>query len=322
MQRLIGVGSALVDHLAFVTESFVAGIPGRKGGMEMVDFSGMESLLSTLAQTPTRVPGGSAANTVVGAAALGLPSGLLTVIGSDDAGRFYRDATAANGVDVAAVKLRSEEPTGRCLCLVTPDSQRTMRTFLGASALMDTGDVTSWDFAGYDHAHVEGYLLFKPHLIEHVLATAKAQGCTVSVDLAAPEVVEASKSRLPQLLRDYVDMVFANEDEGAAFAGTRDEDRALRALAACCETAVVKLGPRGALVWHKGEATQIPARTVEAVDTTAAGDMWAAGFLYGLLTGRDVGDAGRIGARLGAEVVQVTGSVLTQQTWAAIRAWL
>ena len=322
MRRLIGVGSALVDHLAFVSERFVAGIPGRKGGMEMVDFAGMESLLATLEQTPTRVPGGSAANTVVGTAELGLPSGLLTVIGRDGAGRFYRDAMSTNGVDVAGIKARSEEPTGRCLCLVTPDSQRTMRTFLGASALMDTEDVSSEDFDGYDHAHVEGYLLFKPHLMKHVLATAKGRGCTVSVDLAAPEVVEASRSRLPQLLGDYVDMVFANEDEGEAFAGTRDEEGALRALATCCGTAVVKLGARGALVWHEGEATRVPAFAVDAVDTTAAGDLWAAGFLYGMLAGRDVVDAGRIGARLGAEVVQVTGSVLAPGTWGAVCASL
>jgi sugar/nucleoside kinase (ribokinase family) len=320
MRRLLGVGSALVDHLALVPESFLASVPGRKGGTELVDAVTMEQMLSRLPAPPTRVPGGSAANTVVGAARLGLGSGFLTKTGVDEAGRFYRRSIAEAGVRTAEFKTDPDQPTGRCLCLVTPDSQRTMRTHLGAAETLAPGDISPADFRGYDHVHVEGYMLFSRELMFHVLRAAAEAGCTVSLDLAAPEIVDGCRALLPDLLREYVDMVFANEDEAAAFSGSAEPQAGLVALASCCELVAVKLGARGALIRHGSETVAVPALRVQAVDTTGAGDLWAAGFLAGLLSGRDLAASGRLGARVAAAVVQVVGAVLPEATWNAIRA--
>ena len=312
---LIGVGSALVDQLAHVPESFLARVPGDKGGMELVDAAGMAALVEQLPTPPTRAPGGSAANTMVGAAHLGLKTGFLTKVGADEAVDYYRAAAASAGVDVSPFKVSQQTPTGCCLSLITPDSQRTMRTFPGASATLTAEDVGLADFEGYSHAHLEGYLLFDEPLFLHLLTSARAAGCCIALDLAAREVVLAARPRLPQLLERYVDIVFANEDEAAAFSGQGSELAALGKLAGLCEIAVVKLGARGALVQRGKEVAQIEAPSVRAVDSTGAGDLWAAGFLCGLLNGASLSQAGQIGAALGAAVVQVTGAVLPEDTW-------
>ncbi|NOY79727.1 MAG: adenosine kinase [Kiritimatiellaeota bacterium] len=320
MAGLIGIGSGLLDLLAYVPESFLDRVPGRKGGMELVDHPELRRILEALPRPPERRPGGSAANTVVAAARLGLHAGFVTMIGSDPEGDAYRDGMAAAGVDTRSFKRTGEAtPTGCCLSLITPDSQRTMRTFLGASAELRPVHIGEEDFAGYDLAHLEGYLLFNPDLMMHVLDRARRAGCRISLDLSAPEVVAGARELLPDLLDEFVDVVFANEDEGAEFCGSKHEDEALNALARHCEIAALKLGARGALI-RRGPNETVEARAlpVEAVDSTGAGDYWAAGFLYGLLSGWDLGRAAALGARLGAEVVQVTGAHLPDQTWDAL----
>ncbi|MCF7855499.1 MAG: adenosine kinase, partial [Candidatus Pacebacteria bacterium] len=273
-----------------------------------------------LPEIPYRVPGGSAANTVTGIAKLGLKAGLLTKVGDDESGTYYREALAAAGVDEHAFKLSADIATGACVALVTPDSERTMRTFLGASATMTPEDVSPEDFEPYAYAHIEGYLLFNVALIQKVLVSATAAGCQVVLDLAAPEVVKANLEVLPSLLDEYVDVVLANEDEAAAFSDTRDERAALDALGSHCGVAVVKLGARGALIKRGGEdVVTVPAYTVKAVDTTGAGDLWAAGFLYGLLDGLELKKAGDIGARIAAEVIKETGAVLPEEVWVRLR---
>ncbi len=319
MHRMIGFGSALVDQLAFVPEAFVEAIHGDKGGMELVDTAEMAELTAALPSPPSRVPGGSAANTMVAAAHLGMQTRLLTKVGADADGAYYRDAVAQAGVETTAFKVHPSTPTGTCLSLVTPDSQRTMRTLLGAAATITRDDIEPSDFAGCTHLHVEGYMLFDRRLTLHVLHLAKTAGCTISLDLASPELVRAQRTILPAILREYVDMVFANEDEAAAFAGTEDEPEALRRLAAFADLAVVKLGARGALIQRDEERVAVDAKRVEAVDTTGAGDTWAAGFLYGLLTDGDLSRAGRIGATLAAAVVQQVGATVPADVWTQLK---
>jgi len=279
----------------------------------------MLELMAGLDEPPSRVPGGSAANTVVGAARLGLSAGLLTKVGDDEPGSYYREALVKAGVDSAGCKTGHGQATGACLALITPDSERTMRTFLGASATMMPAEIDADDFRRFGHAHIEGYLLFNEELLLHVLKTARAAGCGISLDLAAPEVVRAALPVLPRILHDYVDMVLANEAEAEAFSGESDEERGLAALAECCPTAVVKLGRRGALIRHDHDRYRVPAYTVHAVDTTGAGDLWAAGFLYGVLSGAAIPAAADIGARVAAEVVKVTGAAIPEAVWMRLR---
>ena len=317
MQRIIGIGSALMDVLALVPEQFLSRVPGEKGGMELLGRGEADELLSRL-PAASRVPGGSAANTVVGAAHLGLHARILTKIGSDEAGRFYRTAITDAGVETQAFKVHPSEATGFCISLVTPDSQRTMRTHLGASATLSPEEITVDDFAECTLAHMEGYMLFDENLALHVLETAKAAGCMISLDLASPEVVRAGQEILPRILREYVDMVFANEDEAAVFAQTQDEDAALSELAALCPLAAVKLGARGSMIRRGDERVTVPACGVDAVDTIGAGDLWASGFLYGLLTGRSLPESGRIASRVAAAVVQQVGALIPEEEWRQI----
>lgn len=320
MTRIIGIGSALLDVLARVPEGFVASLPGGKGGMVLVEASEMAALVARLPQDATLVPGGSAANTVLGLAQLGLPGRMLAKVGADERGDLYRSNALAAGVDGLAFKVNPGVATGTCISLVTPDSQRTMRTSLGAAATMAASEISVADFAGCQHAHIEGYMLFNRELMLHILKTAKAAGCTVSLDLASYEVVQASADILADLLEQWVDVVFANEDEAAAFVGSTDETEALDRLAELCSVAVVKLGKRGAMIRRGDERAQVGPRTIPAVDTTGAGDLWATGFLYGMFTGRSLADCGEFGALVADEVVQVMGAAIPADRWQVLRA--
>lgn len=320
-KKVIGVGSPIVDLLAHVDGAFVAGISGAKGGMELVTPGEMNDLLGKLGNKVERAAGGSAGNTVFALAQLGLPGAMLGMLSQDEEGAYYTAAFQQLGGDVTRFKSTPNAPTARCLSLVTPDSERTMRTDLGAAAHLSAAHVTPADFAGYDHAHLEGYLMLNRPLFETILKTAKQAGCTISLDLGSFEVVNASKEFLADALRDYVDQVFANEDEARAFAGHDNAEAALHLLGELCDVAAVKLGPKGAFVKRSGEHKFIDALLVEnAIDSTGAGDMWAAGFLYGHLHGLELDVCARVGAVLGAEVVQQLGAKLNDAAWERVHA--
>lgn len=313
---MIGVGSPVVDMVARVPEDFLTRAGGAKGGMELVDAETLTLLQAALPEASVRTPGGSAGNTAFAMARLGIPCRFLGTVGADRSGAFYRETFEALGGCGMAIRTHRELPTALCLSLVTPDGERTMRTHLGAAAALAPTDITPEDFQGYGHAHVEGYLLFNPELMRGVLEAAKKAGCRISVDLASFEVVHASREVLPELLETYVDIVFANEEEATAFAGSEDPAQCLEALHVHCPTVAVKLGAEGVLLRNGGEACAVPALPVaQAVDTTGAGDLWAAGFLYGLLNGRKLTDCGRLGASLGAAVVTQQGAALPDAEW-------
>jgi len=230
--RIVGVGSALVDVLSHIPEHFLQNVQGAKGGMELISAADMARLLATLPAGAVRIPGGSAANTIVGICRLGIPGRLLSKVGDDEAGKFYVAHAAKAGVETSTFKIDPGEVTGTCISLVTPDSQRTMRTYLGVGASISVADIGIADFTGCTHAHVEGYILYNLPYALHVLELAKRAGCVISLDLAAPEVVAATDN-LPALLQQYVDIVMANEDEAAAFCGSESELAAVAALAEC-----------------------------------------------------------------------------------------
>lgn len=321
--HLIGVGSPLVDLLAHVPDEFLSEVGGLKGGTELVNAETQSAFRAKLTSAPERAPGGSAANTVVGASRLGLKTGMLCKVGDDADAAFYRDCMAQAGIDTASFKVNRGEPTGTCLSLITPDGQRTMRTYLGAAATLSLEDITAADFEPFLHVHAEGYLLFNPDLIKHILQCAKAAECTVSLDVSAPEVIlAAGVDALRSLLTDSVDMVFANEDEAEAFSRTPDEHAGLLAFGECCPLAVVKLGARGVSILQDGHETFVPSDPVRAVDTTGAGDLWAAGFLSGILTHQSLEDSARRGAALGAHVVQQVGAWIAEPDWQMLRTEL
>ena len=320
---LVGVGNPIMDLLAHVPESFLAAhVAGEKGGMVLVDEQDIAQLVARLGTDYAVSPGGSAANATLGAARLGLRTTYVGKIGADKTAFDYHTNFTAAGGDGARFK-RTDLANGRCLSLVTPDGQRTMRTHLGAAMTLSPDEVTPADFAGARHAHIEGYLMFNPDLAEKVAASARAAGCTLSIDLASFEVVNVARDWLLAQIRQGVDVIFANEDEiRALFQDTTSGyDTLARRLAGHRGIAAVKMGKDGAWIARGQELHRIaPVKVDRVVDTTGAGDAWAAGFLYGHLRGYTLPAAGALGSLLGAETVQHLGATIPDMHWPRLRA--
>lgn len=320
---LIGVGSPVVDSLAHVSDSFVAEIGGAKGGMELVDSAKLAGIVGKIDGPLTEAPGGSAGNTAFAAARLGAKTTFLGKVGNDETASFFANRLEAIGADTSRLK-RGQQPNARCVSLVTPDSQRTMRTDLGAAMTLAPDEVSVEDFANCRHAHIEGYLLFNRNLMMKVLDCARAAGCSISVDLASFEVVNAASDILEEVLRDYVDIIIANEDEASAWFKDGGNDFRQMALdfAKLCKIGIVKVGKEGSWIATSNQVSFIDPVSVPServIDTTGAGDFWAAGFLFGYLNGRDLKTAGGFGSRLGAEVVQRLGATLADETWGFLK---
>jgi len=314
---LIGVGNPIMDLLAHVPESFLAAhVTGEKGGMVLVDDRDIVNLVGKLGTDYAVTPGGSAANATVGAARLGLRTTFLGKIGGDITAEDYRTNFIAAGGDGSRFK-RATLPNGRCLSMVTPDGQRTMRTHLGAAMTLHPDEITVEDFVGVRHAHIEGYLMFNPALAEKVAATARAAGCTISIDLASFEVVNIARDWILAQLQQGVHIVFANEDEvRALFQKDASYDAYARKLAGYGGIAAVKIGKDGAWVARGQELHRItPVPAAQVVDTTGAGDAWAAGFLYGYLRDLSLPAAGAAGSLLGSETVQHLGPSIPEMHW-------
>jgi sugar/nucleoside kinase (ribokinase family) len=317
---LIGVGSPIMDLLAPVPDTFLAAhVQGEKGGMVLVDADEMQRMVSELDEAPATSTGGSAANATLGATRLGLRTTFLGKLGNDDVARLYRSRFEALGVDGSRFK-RAELPNARSLILVTPDAQRTMRTCLAAAMTLSPDEITPADFAGCRHAHVEGYLVFNQALADAVLASARAAGCTVSLDLASFEVIAATRDWLFSQFHCGLDVVFANEDEIRALFQdyTTDYANLARRLAGYGVVAAVKVGKDGAWIANGDELHRIEPVTVsDVVDTNGAGDAWAAGFLSGYVRGRPLPECGAIASAMGAETVRHMGPIIPDAAWTA-----
>ncbi len=315
---LIGVGSPIMDLLARVPDEFLkAHVAGEKGGMVLVDHDEMERIVGLLDAPPAHATGGSAANATFNATRLGLRSTFLGKLGQDELAAIYRDTFTAAGVDASRFKA-GEQANARCLALVTPDAQRTMRTYLGAAMTLAPDDISIADFQDCRHAHIEGYLVFNRALADAVLGSARAAGCTTSLDLSSFEVVNASRDWLFEHFRRGIDVVFANEDEIRALFrdGTSPFPYLTQQLADHGVIAAVKVGQDGAWIaqesaLHRVEPVSVPA----VVDTNGAGDAWAAGFLYGHLSGWSLPASGNLGSLLGAETVRHFGPIIPPSRW-------
>jgi sugar/nucleoside kinase (ribokinase family) len=320
-QLIVGIGSALVDILIHEDDSFIEKTGAVKGGMTLVDNTWIEQTLALGSGTATIVAGGSACNTIVGVGQLGGKARFVGKCGADKWGRQYENDIVQQNVD--PVLLQSDSPTGRVLSVITPDAQRTMFTCLGASAEARPEEITAGIFADAAVVHVEGYLLFNSELIRAALDAAKEAGALISLDLASFTVVEQSLELLERLVADYVDILIANEDEARVFTGEPEDKEALRALSQKANVAVLKVGPRGSHIAHGGEVVHIQSMgDGTALDTTGAGDLWAAGFLFGLVNGYELEKCGRLGSACGYEVCQVIGAHVPEEGWNRINELL
>lgn len=315
----VGVGSALIDICLLESDSFLHAAGAQKGGMTLVKDSFIPEILRKTDKKPVIVPGGSACNTILGIGKLGGNARFIGKRGNDEWGSLFESGLRRHNVE--PVLFTSSTPTGHVLSIITPDAQRSMLTCLGASAETAPSEITDKLFNNAALAHLEGYLLFNRELMQAVLDAAERSGAWISLDLASYTVVEKSMEFLRTIIQKHVDILIANEDEARAFTGQRDEEKACAALSENVALAVVKIGSRGSLIGQRGTITRVAAMGGGApvVDTTGAGDLWASGFLYGLLQGFSLEKCGKLGSACGYEVCRVIGATIPEEGWQRIR---
>lgn len=319
--RITGIGSALVDILINETDQFLIDSGKEKGGMILVDNREIEALLAKSGRTPVAVQGGAACNTIAGVGRLGGDARFIGRRGNDAFGETFERQIIKCGVEPLVSV--SDAPTGKVLSVITPDAQRSMFTYLGASVELDPDSIVPDMFKGSGIVVVEGYLLFNEELILAALKAAKSADALIALDLSSFEVVNAAKPILGDLIRNFVDILIANEDEARAYTGIDCEKKAIDLLSKDVSYAVLKVGERGSYVSHNQKITRIePVKGKSPVDTTGAGDLWASGFLYGLAHGLAIEKAGHLASVCGYEVCQVMGAQLSEKTWARIRSLL
>ncbi len=320
--KITGIGAALIDLLVNEKDEFLEEIGKEKGGMTLVENNQeIENILSKTSNKPQIVPGGAACNTILGVAKLGGDAKFIGKRGRDEYGDSYETQLIKNNVtpDFSL----SDMPTGKVLSIITEDAQRSMITFLGASSTLDPKKVTSDMFKDTKIAVIEGYLLFNRDLMMAALKAAKTAKAMIALDLASFEVVNASKDILDDIIKEYIDILIANEDEAEAFTGLIDETESIKIMSENVEYAVLKVGAKGSFISHNGKVVTIdPLKGADAIDTTGAGDLWAAGFLFGIANGYSIVDSGKIASVCGFEVVQVIGAQIPDQGWERIKKML
>ena len=320
MKKILGIGSTLVDILSQVpNEEVLNELNLPKGSMTYVNINDAVSIGERLAQQygSQRAAGDSAANTMSGLARLGAKAGFLTMMGNDEMGQFFTNEMTRTGVEMLALK--SNTPTGRVIAMVTPDGERTFATCLGASIELSPDDIKPELFDNWDIFYIEGYLVANPDMLRKAISTAKDKGLKIAIDLASYNVVEESRDFLLELVNNYVDIVFANEQEALALTGMEPEN-ALHYIAERCDIAVVKIGAKGAYIQRGNEIVTIPPMKADVVDTTGAGDMWAAGFLAGLVKGENLQKCGMMGAIVAKNIIEVMGAKMDDERWDNIHA--
>ena len=317
LPAVLGVGNALVDVISVLNDdSVLEKFELPRGSMTLVDTELSKKIYdATYSEKSELATGGSVANTMRSLASLGGNGGFLGKIGDDKLGNLFRHDFERKGIRTHLIL--SEKDTGRVMGLVSPDSERTMATCLGAAAELTPADFSSEIFKGYDYLYMEGYLVFNHDLIKAGVEMAKAAGLKIAIDLASFNVVEANLEFLKDLVKNYVDIVFANEEEAKSFTGKEPEE-ALHEIAKYCELAIVKVGKEGSFIKHGNKVVKVDTIKASAIDTTGAGDSYAAGFFYGLTNGYNLETCGRIAALISGKVVEVMGANLPDEQWPEI----
>ncbi len=313
MQKaIIGAGSALVDVLISLRDDqLLEKFELPKGSMILVDADLSAKIKESAADLDTVIQtGGSAANTVRSIAQISGKAGYLGKIADDEYGNFFKNRFNSLGINTHLYY--SNTPTGNATCLISPDSERTFGTHLGAASELNPDEIEESLFADYNILHIEGYLVFNEYLIEGILKKARKNNLLVSIDMASFNVVDAKLDFLKRMVNEYVDIVFANEEEAKSFTGLQPK-KALAEIAKMCEIAVVKIGREGSMIRSGSEFIQVETPQVKSLDTTGAGDVYAAGFLYGLANNFNLQNCGKLGSLMASKVIQVFGAKIPEK---------
>lgn len=304
-----GIGSALLDFMVEVDDNFIANLGLKKGEMHLIDAERSSAIFEMLKDMNIHIaPGGSSANTVSGVAVLGGKGAFIGRVASDQYGKTYVDKTVEAGV--TSFISNGSGMTGHAITFITPDSERTFATHLGAAIELSADEIDYSVIEKSSILHLEGYL-FEPENLREVcyraMKCAKENGVLISIDLADPGLVGRIKDVFADAAEKYADIIFVNEEEAAAFTGVRDKE-ALEILSGYSSTAVVKLGAAGSLIKSDNKTVSIEVVKTDVVNTNGAGDMYAAGFLYGLTSGKSIEESGKIASYSASLAVASSGA--------------
>jgi sugar/nucleoside kinase (ribokinase family) len=317
MMRILGIGNALVDVMTLIDNDNILdffSLP--KGSMQLVD--GEKSALIKAGTTNFKrnlVSGGSAANTIHGLAMLGVNTGFIGSVGKDTTGDFFESDMRKAGVKTFLSRRNSV--TGTAVALISPGSERTFATHLGAAVELESGDLNPEDFKNYDILYLEGYLIINKALVERTCRIAKNSNMKIALDLSSYNVVDAKLDDFREIIENYVDIVFANEDEAKSFTSMAPLD-ALSSISTLCDIAIIKVGKEGSLIKHGEEVFKIGTIAVQCIDTTGAGDLYASGFLYGYANGLSLEKCGLFGSVLAGHVIEIVGARMDENRWKKI----
>ena len=308
--QVVGIGNAVVDVITQSTDTFLAEMGIAKGIMQLVETQRSEELFSAMDER-VQTPGGSVANTIAGIGSLGLATGFIGRVRDDELGHFYADAMTREGIDfVNAPVAGGELPTSRSMIFVSPDGERSMNTYLGISAELGPDDVDESIAAGAEVVFLEGYLFDKDKGKDAFIRTARAcraAGGKAGIAISDPFCVERHRADFVSLIENEMDFVIGNEAEIRSLYQDNDLEADLARVAAACPLVVCTRSGDGVSIMHEGKRTDIPVTKIVPVDATGAGDQFAAGFLFGLVSGRDMETCGRMGNVCAAEVISHIG---------------
>jgi len=306
---VFGMCNALFDIQAEVTEAQLREMGLTKGAMVLIDQEQQRRMVPRIySQIVNAEPGGSGANTLIGLAQLGGTGCYTSHVGDDEHGQLYREGLEARGIRACLGSSPGE--TGICLVLITPDAQRTLATFLGRSQNLRLEDLCLEDLQASRYLYATAYLWDTPcqkETVQAAMGVANAAGVRVALSLSDPFCVTRHRDELLDLIRTHVDVLFGNQTEAEVLTDTDNPHDAARVLAEFSDVAVVTMDARGSLIRQGAVVHEIPACAVKAVDTTGAGDMYAAGLLYGLTQGLPLDVTGRIASYCAAQVVAQIG---------------
>lgn len=332
MKKIIVMGNALVDRLyQNISDEQLNALSLKRGTMTLITDQQAAQLRERLAGVEQKMAtGGSAANTSKAIAHLHGDVGFIGCVGCDEEGEFFDMVLKRAGVH-ACVLNDSAHATGIATTFISPDGERTFATHLGAAEAINSDFINTEIFEGHDLLYLEGYLVQNHGLVLKILRAADRVGLEIALDMASFNIVAADRDFFRQILADYVDIVFANEQEALAFAfpgcdvhnaSEEEVHTAAMMLSRICRVAVVKRGAKGVLCIENGNPTEVPAIDLaqeRVVDTTAAGDFFAGGFLYNYACGLDTERCLRKGVQLSTEIIQVVGSHLDEDVWEQLR---
>lgn len=308
---VVAIGNALVDVLAHSDDDFLTGRGIEKGSMSLINAEQAETLYGQMGPG-VECSGGSAANTVAGIASLGGKAGFIGKVAGDQLGKIFKHDITALGVEFSTEPTHDTNPTGRCLVFVSPDAQRTMQTFLGSAGEVGPNDVDAELIQRAQVTYFEGYLWDAPPAKQAYIKAADiahAANKKVSLTLSDKFCVDRHRAEFLDLVHGHIDVLFANEQEICALYEVATFDAAVEAVRGKCDVAVLTRSEKGAVIVTPDETISVSAQPVEKVeDTTGAGDLFAAGFLYGYTHGKSLAEAGKIAAICAAEIISHVGA--------------